>query len=292
MRDVLKSPSATADQERRRELAQFLRSAREMLDPATAGAPVNPRRRARGWLREEVAFAAGISSTWYMWMEQARPIRISPRALEGLSRALKLDAVKRAYLYRLARPDLDAGPGPEAQPMPSTTLQSMVRRLSPHPAYVLDARWNVVFWNDAADFLFGSFPADTRDTNLIWRLFCDRAWRRLFVDWALVAASAAGQFRSATADLVGDDEHQELVEALSAESQEFAAMWRTRTLAESPSWTKRFDHSQAGRVALDYQNLQPSGVDAGFRLSLYTPATDADAARFVSALMSRPLAAE
>ena len=93
-----------ADRERRRELAGFLRTQRAALDPAEAGGAVNPRRRAPGWLREEVAFAAGISSTWYMWLEQARSVRASPRVLDGLSRALKLDSVKRAYLFRLARP--------------------------------------------------------------------------------------------------------------------------------------------------------------------------------------------
>src|SRR5690606_11819955 len=99
--------------------------AREALDPAEAGAGFNPRRRARGWLREEVAHAAGISATWYMWLEQARPVRVSPRVLDGLSRALRLDAVKRAYLFRLARPDLVPASNDVGRDRPSDALVAL-----------------------------------------------------------------------------------------------------------------------------------------------------------------------
>ena len=275
------------DLPRRKELGQFLKSAREALDPAEAGARVNPRRRVRGWLREEVANAAGISATWYMWLEQARDVRASPRVLDGLSRALRLDTVKRAYLFRLARPDLQPLSREERRDKPSEALVAMVRSLSPHPAYVLDVRWDIVAWNDAADFLLGGFdPQDKWSINLIGRLFTDPRLREQMANWRVLVASSVGQFRATTASLSSDAEHRALVEALENASEDFRELWRGRSLAEAPNWEKLFRHPDAGDVRFRYASLQPLGVDSPFRVTIYTPASEADATCFAGALAS------
>jgi transcriptional regulator with XRE-family HTH domain len=82
-------------------LGPFLQSRRARLAPA-ADAAVARRRRTAGLTREEVAAAAGISTTWYTWLEQGRDIRVSPQALTRIADALKLDDGERSYLFRLA----------------------------------------------------------------------------------------------------------------------------------------------------------------------------------------------
>ena len=66
------------DDTRRTELGAFLRNKRKQVQPADAGLPAMGRRRTPGLRREEVAMLAGISVTWYTWLEQGRPIRVSP----------------------------------------------------------------------------------------------------------------------------------------------------------------------------------------------------------------------
>jgi PAS domain-containing protein len=271
---------------RRRELAQFLRMMREGLDPADAGGAVNTRRRTPGWLREEVAFAAGISSTWYMWLEQARPVRASPRALDGLARALKLDSVKRAYMFRLARPDLLAGETAVPRDRPSEALLALVNALSPHPVYVLDIRWDIVAWNDAAAFLLGGFdPDDKWSINLIGRMFTKPDMRMLMMaQWDVLAPSVVGQFRSTTAALIDDPEHRSLVDVLENGNEDFRTMWRSRKLADAPNWLKTFNHPVVGEMTFRYSTLQPVGADHAFRVTIYTPASEAHATRFAMAL--------
>jgi transcriptional regulator with XRE-family HTH domain len=63
-------PTPVAELRRRRELANFLRFKRERLDPASVGLSSHSRRRVRGLRREEVAERAGISASWYTWLEQ------------------------------------------------------------------------------------------------------------------------------------------------------------------------------------------------------------------------------
>ena len=59
------------------ELGQLLRSRRERLTPAEVGLPTGTRRRTSGLRREEVALLANLSTTYYTFLEQGRPVRPS-----------------------------------------------------------------------------------------------------------------------------------------------------------------------------------------------------------------------
>src|SRR4029077_347644 len=87
-----------------RGLAAFLRARRELLKPADVGLPYSERRRVEGLRREEVAMLAGISAEYYLRLEQGRDHQPSDQVLDGLARALQLNADAATYLRELARP--------------------------------------------------------------------------------------------------------------------------------------------------------------------------------------------
>src|ERR1700752_5429440 len=87
-----------------RGLAAFLRARRELLKPADVGLPDSERRRVEGLRREEVAMLAGISTEYYLRLEQGRDHQPSDQVLEGLARALQLDDDATTYLRELERP--------------------------------------------------------------------------------------------------------------------------------------------------------------------------------------------
>jgi len=87
-----------------RGLAAFLRARRELLKPADVGLPYSERRRVEGLRREEVAMLAGISTEYYLRLEQGRDHQPSEQVLDGLARALQLDDDAASYLRELARP--------------------------------------------------------------------------------------------------------------------------------------------------------------------------------------------
>jgi DNA-binding XRE family transcriptional regulator len=72
----------------RRELGHFLRTRRARITPAEVGLPAGARRRAAGLRREEVAVLAGLSPTWYTYLEQGRDIHPSAQVLDSLARVL------------------------------------------------------------------------------------------------------------------------------------------------------------------------------------------------------------
>lgn len=261
----------------RRELGHFLKARRDRLKPADLGLKASPRRRAPGLLREEVASAAGMSATWYTWLEQGRPTNPSLHLLERLAKVLQLDTVERAHLLRLARPET---PHSVTRPL-DPALANLLRGLHPHPAYAFDGLWNVVAWNAAAAALLGAFDAaDPLRGNVLVRLFRDPDWRLLFADWDAITQSAVAQYRAATATLHRDKRRRAIIESLEESSPRFVALWREQDVAASPAWRKVLVHPRAGRLAFDYAALSADAGDDQIRITVYTPADEATARRF------------
>jgi transcriptional regulator with XRE-family HTH domain len=103
--------TSVVDRPRRRpqELGDFLQSRRARLQPAEVGLESGARRRTPGLRREAVAELAGVSHTYYAFMEQGRDVRPSGQVLDALSRALRLSAAERDHLYVLAHGAVPTG---------------------------------------------------------------------------------------------------------------------------------------------------------------------------------------
>src|SRR5580704_3566102 len=87
----------------RAQLSEFLKSCRARREPAAVGLAPAARRRSKGLRREDVAALAGLSATWYTWLEQGRNVHPSEQILERLSSALGLSGAERDYLFMLAQ---------------------------------------------------------------------------------------------------------------------------------------------------------------------------------------------
>jgi transcriptional regulator with XRE-family HTH domain len=141
------------DEIRRQELSDFLRNRRARIAPAEVGLPAGQRRRTPGLRREEVAHLAGISVTWYTWIEQKRPISVSAGALDNLARVLRLDPVERIQLFQLAlrQPLVDSISQAETV---SPRFQRMIDHNAAMPAVVMGRRWDALAWNRAVADLY------------------------------------------------------------------------------------------------------------------------------------------
>ena len=69
-------------------LGEYLRARREQVRPEDVGLIPGARRRVAGLRREELAILAGISSDYYLRLEQGRDKNPSPQILVALARAL------------------------------------------------------------------------------------------------------------------------------------------------------------------------------------------------------------
>jgi transcriptional regulator with XRE-family HTH domain len=271
-------PAPDADTQRRRELGEFLRTRRERVQPA----PGPRRRRAKGLLREEVAERAGVSVTWYTWLEQARPTNPSARVLEGLADALQLAAPERAHLFHLARPDLRTAARP-AGALPASLL-AVLHGLAPHPVYAIDGCWDVLAWNAPADALFGFSRFAPGERNLLRAMLLDDAWQRLFGLGEAQLSSVVAQFRASTVHADDRARRRALIAALEAESPLFARLWPEREVAAVNAKRKVIRHPVAGALGFHVANFRPDDAPPRVRFAIYTPADAASAARLQALL--------
>ena len=269
----------TEDEARRQELGDFLRNRRARVAPSDVGLVATPRRRAPGLRREEVAQLAGISASWYTWLEQKRPIRISPRTLDNLARVLQLNPAERIQLFQLAlrQPVIE---GTSQREHVSLATQRMLDQLDSMPAFIRGRRQNILAWNRAARAFFFDFekvPPDER--ILVWLFFTRPELRSLIgVDWRARAQDVLARFRLDYGRHAGDADFLQLVERLRAVSPEFARWWPRFDVLPSVEGRKRYNHSVAGLIIAEHFTFAVTD-NPDLRITVFSPADHKSMAR-------------
>ncbi|AGL18231.1 helix-turn-helix transcriptional regulator [Actinoplanes sp. N902-109] len=231
------------------QLGAFLRSRRERLSPADAGLPPTGRRRTPGLRREEVAMLAGMSATWYTYLEQGRDVRPSEQVLRALAGTLRLSDAERDHLLHLAGGTPVAG---EADETPDPATAALPALLGPHPAYLTGARFDVLACNDAATHLLSGLRAGT---NLARWIFLHDEARTVLVDWEPVAQGLLARLRAAAARHPGHAGFDRLVADLHRASPEVRAWWPRYDIATASSGVKRVRHPEQGVITLRHTAL-------------------------------------
>ena len=274
----------TRDQIRRQELSNFLRTRRARVSTIDVGLPAAPRRRTPGLRREEVAQLAGMSVTWYTWLEQARPISVSAEMLDNLARVLRLDGIERVQLFQLAlrEPVLDSKP--KAQRI-SPLLKQMLDQMEHLPAFILGPRWDVLGWNLAAGAFFGFPSIAPAERNMVWLFFTDSTLRSLIVDWPTRARDVLARFRVNYGRHAGDKHFVQLVERLKSVSSEFGEWWPRHDVLPQSEGLKRYNHPLVGRLQLQHVSFSVMD-DPELTLTIMAPARTTDSVAKVQQIIN------
>lgn len=247
---------------------------RASLQPEDVGLPGGGRRRTPGLRREEVAQLAGVGTTWYTWLEQAREVRASFDVLEALARALRLTHAERGHLILLGRGEQGPACRPPAE-RASPALKRLVENLGPSPAYVLGRRWDYLAWNEACRLVFRWQPgSDPSTRNVVWLTFMDPARRELMADWERHARHMVAKFRVDAARNIGDPAFDHLVGSLRAASPEFRKWWERHEVGAAGAGRKELLHPVAGRLIFEHAAFRHEISDQ--RLILYSPLPEED----------------
>ncbi|MET7689835.1 helix-turn-helix transcriptional regulator [Streptomyces sp. NPDC005483] len=231
-------------------LGQLLRSRRERLRPGDVGLPAGIRRRTAGLRREEVALLANVSTTYYTFMEQGRPVQPSDQVLDALADALRMSAAERLYLRMLARGGEDA-PSVVAVPAPDERIDpevvALVQRLEPFPTLVKGRSWDVLASNRAARELFDDWDAlPAGERNLVRWMFTAPRAREVYLEWEPEARAMLGRFRLAAARHPDDPAFEALVGELKQDSREVRQWWPRHDVTAVASGSKKLRHPTLG----------------------------------------------
>ncbi len=261
--------------ERRREIADFLKTRRMRRQPEELGLPRGRRRRTPGLRREEVAAAAGVSAEWYTWLEQAREVRPSAQVLTRIGEALRLEPRETRHLLTLGGYAVPASVSDLPQTVSvSLRLQRLIDQMEFGPAWVFGERWDIVAWNRAAHIIHGDLaPLQGIERNALYQLFLGNRVRSTLVDWDLHGRRCVAKLRATYASRVDDPWFNELVTLLRTRSEDFERWWNQNDIETAQEGVKHYEHPEAGRLVFDYSVLEVLDERmSSLRLVAYVPA--------------------
>lgn len=236
-------------QRRDAELAAFLRSRRQRLSPEEVGLPPAGRRRTPGLRREEVAVLAGVSTTWYTYLEQGRGREVSPSVLDSISRVLRLSEDERRYMHVLMFGHV-VGSRPIPEEVPINDLLAEVVAIAdhhPYPVFAVDRACDLINWNDASTQWYDDWGrVAEKDRNFIlWLLTADKA-KESFDEWESSACEIVARWRGEAAKWPDDRSVQTRIAEFRRKSPEFCRWWDSHEVMEHRSGIRRLRNPRVG----------------------------------------------
>jgi transcriptional regulator with XRE-family HTH domain len=240
-------------------IGEYLRARRELVRPQDIGIPdAGSRRRVPGLRREEVAMLAGVSSDYYVRLEQGRDQHPSPQVLDALARALQLDDDATAHLHRLATPPTRPRRKAQRPEKVPTGILQLIASWDQTPAYVRGRYMDVLAANPIGTALA---PYYVKGANLVRSAFLDPRVRDRHGDWEHATESTVAELRLLVGPDVDDPRLNELVGELSVRSERFRQLWARHDVRPKRGGTTRIDHPLVGPLELSYERLPIPDTD-------------------------------
>ncbi|MBV9228500.1 MAG: helix-turn-helix domain-containing protein [Chloroflexi bacterium] len=280
-----------SDEQRRQDLADFLRTRRMRLSPEQVGLISGGRRRTPGLRREEVAQLANVGVSWYTLLEQGRDIHPSREVLQSIADALQLTPDERQHLFLLADQQhlVDTHASDEQV---SPALRRVLDALNPIPAYIIGRRWNFLAWNTTAEHIFLlSKPVPPYEYNAVWRIFADPISRHHIYNpkWEQVAQKVLAEFRADSARYADEEWFKRLIADLQRVSPEFRAWWPRHDVRGRSDALKDIEHPLVGCLMFEHTTLQVP-TQPELKIMIYTPLPETDTLEKLQQLMDMGVA--
>ena len=260
-------------------LGDYLRARRERVQPEDVGLVPGARRRVPGLRREELATLAGISSDYYLRLEQGRDKHPSAQVLDALARALQLDHNASTHLHQLAGLTSDDRPLSGLETV-TNNLDQLIDQFS-MPAIRVNRYQDVLAANPIARALSPGFAPG--ENFLRWRLSAPAA-RDLYVDWDEATEVAVSGLREVAGTYVDDARLRALIDELSTKSPRFRELW-ARADVGYRTGILHMRHPKVGDLHLVRTRLSVP-YSGGQHLLIYHPEPDSESAATLDALRS------
>jgi len=259
----------------RSQLADFLRTRREALQPEDVGLPRGQRRRTGGLRREEVAALCGMSADYYSRIEQRRGSHPSEPMVAAIARGLHLSLDERDHLFRLA-----GHPTPTRElrlEHVDTGLMRVLDRLQDTPAQVVTGLGETLLQTPPAVALLGDETAYTGpDRSMFHRWFTRPETRQIYPseDHDLHSRAFTADLRSLAARNGPASRAAALANRLLDVSPEFAQFWNEHEITAQSTHRKRIRTAELGVLEVYCQMLYDLDQDQALLILTATPGSD------------------
>jgi transcriptional regulator with XRE-family HTH domain len=256
------------------EIREFLTSRRARVTPEQAGLRTygTGPRRVPGLRREEVALLAGVSVDYYTRLERGNAAGVSETVLEALARALQLDDVERAHLFRLARATQGSAPRRRgrAQQRIRPSVQHMLDAMTGTPAFVRNGRLDILAANRLGRAFYSlHFDSPYQPVNSARFAFLDPRAQSFYLDWEGIARDMVAVLHEAAGRDPYDRELSDLVGELSTRSEMFRTLWAAHNVRRHDAGVKAVHHPLVGEVTFTYESMELV-ANPGLTMFVYT----------------------
>jgi len=269
-------------------LAEFLRSRRAGLRPEDVGLSEGSRRRVEGLRRDEVASLTGMSTDYYVRLEQQRGPQPSQQMLAALARALRLTNDERDYLYRLAGHGVPARTPLDTHVAPA--LMRVLDSLDHTPALILSSLNETLAQNALAKSLLGDHSRHTGlATSGIYRWFMDASERERYpeADRDHQSQAQASSLRAIYGATGANSRAGILLRELLKVSPEFTEVWDRQQVATRFEDHKTLIHPEIGAIELDCQALFTEDQSQALLVLTAPPRSEASASLALLAVLGQ-----
>lgn len=254
----------------RQAIGSYLRQQRLGAAPDQFAQLKRRRRHVAHLTQGDVAELAGVSTAVVAQVENGRYANLNPSLVQKLGQALGLSENKKEYLINfLQRSNGHLHVQPDELPM---SVRSVVDMAEPNPAVLINARFDILYWNRGATMMltdFGKLPVSQR--NVVVSMFCVPGMRVSWKDWESNARNiVAGLRMQASHQPAFRDAINELAGEMSRVDPLFKRWWSSEDPAIQPHREKDFDHPRLGPMRL-YQTVSAILGSPHLSIIVYTP---------------------
>jgi transcriptional regulator with XRE-family HTH domain len=202
---------------------------------------------------------AGISSDYYLRLEQGRDRNPSVQVLEAIAEVLRLDADATEYLLTLAqeRSHVPVRARTRTERAPESIVE-LISGWPNNPAYVQNKYTDVLAVNALCAALSPNYSVGV---NMLTALLLDPRERDLRRDWDDLTEEGVAILRSELGPNVDDPRLRELVGDLSVRSERFRRLWARHEVRPRRGRLSQLTHPEVGELDLRSDKLTIGGTD-------------------------------
>lgn len=224
---------------------------------------------------------AGISSDYYLRLEQGRDHNPSVQVLESLARVLGLDETATGYLIGLAAHQARRPARRHRRESVPAGIRQLVAAIG-LPAFVESRYYDVLAANDLARAVSSNLRIGE---NRMRSMFLDTAEQALCPNYEQAMAHMVAGLRQSVGTDTDDPRFIQIVGELSLSSQRFRQLWARHDVHAREGGQTVMYHPQVGELAMHKERLAVAGGD-GLVLVIYHTAPGTGSAEKLSLLAS------